>query len=89
MTGNIQAIEVQIHHEVLHYWEWFLVFGIGFVGPGYCRRGRVGVGHHPHDVVLRMAAYALGVRRRAARAGLQAAGSVGATSAVPSGQTVA
>jgi hypothetical protein len=36
-----------------------------------------------------MAAYALGVRRRAARAGLQAAGSVGATSAVPSGQTVA
>ena len=34
MMGNIQAIEVQIPHEVVQYWGWFLVFGIGLLAPG-------------------------------------------------------
>ena len=32
--GNIQAIEVQIPHEIVHYWGWFLVFGIGLLVLG-------------------------------------------------------
>jgi uncharacterized membrane protein HdeD (DUF308 family) len=34
MMGNIQAIEVQIPHEVVQYWGWFLVFGIGLLVLG-------------------------------------------------------
>lgn len=34
MMGNIQAIEVQIPHEVVQYWGWFLVFGIGLLALG-------------------------------------------------------
>jgi uncharacterized membrane protein HdeD (DUF308 family) len=34
MMGNIQAIEVQIPHEVVQYWRWFLVFGIGLLALG-------------------------------------------------------
>ena len=34
MIGNIQAIEVQIPHEVVQYWGWFLVFGIGLLALG-------------------------------------------------------
>ena len=32
--GNIQAIEVQIPHEVAQYWGWFLAFGIGLLALG-------------------------------------------------------
>jgi hypothetical protein len=34
MIGNIQAIEVQIPHEVVQYWGWFLVSGIGLLALG-------------------------------------------------------
>src|SRR5271168_4214114 len=34
MTGNIQAIDVQIPHDVVQYWGWFLVFGIGLLALG-------------------------------------------------------
>jgi hypothetical protein len=34
MMGNIQAIEVQILQEVVQYWGWFLVFGIGLLALG-------------------------------------------------------
>ena len=34
MMGNIQAIEVQIPHEVVQYWGWFLVFGLGLLALG-------------------------------------------------------
>jgi len=34
MMGNIQTIEVQIPHEVVQYWGWFLVFGIGLLALG-------------------------------------------------------
>ena len=34
MIGNIQAIEVQIPHEVGQYWGWFLVSGIGLLALG-------------------------------------------------------
>lgn len=34
MIGNIQAIEVQIPHEIVQYWGWFLVFGIGLLTLG-------------------------------------------------------
>jgi uncharacterized membrane protein HdeD (DUF308 family) len=34
MMGNIQAIEIQIPHEVVQYWGWFLVFGIGLLALG-------------------------------------------------------
>jgi len=27
--GDIQALEVQIPREIVQYWGWFLVFGIG------------------------------------------------------------
>ena len=28
MIGNVQAFDVQIPHELVQYWGWFLVFGI-------------------------------------------------------------
>src|SRR5271170_6550459 len=34
MTGNIQAIDVQIPHDLVQYWGWFLVFGIGLLALG-------------------------------------------------------
>ena len=69
MMGNIQAIEVQIPHEVCPIlgmvpgiWNWI-------VGAGYCRGGQVGVGHRRHDVVLRMA-LGVGLRHRDRAGGL-------------------
>jgi uncharacterized membrane protein HdeD (DUF308 family) len=32
--GNFQAMEIQIPHEIVQYWGWFLVFGIALVGLG-------------------------------------------------------
>ncbi len=29
--GNIQVLEVQIPHEIIQYWGWFLAFGIGLL----------------------------------------------------------
>ena len=63
MMGNIQAIEVQIPREVVQYWGWFLVFGIGLLALGIAAVVRSGVGHSRHDVVLRMA-LGVGLRHR-------------------------
>ena len=32
--GNIQAVEVQIPHELVQYWGWFVAFGFGLVARG-------------------------------------------------------
>ena len=32
--GNVQALEIQIPHEIVQYWGWFLAFGIGLVALG-------------------------------------------------------
>ena len=32
--GNVQALEIQIPHEIVQYWGWFLAFGIGLVVLG-------------------------------------------------------
>ena len=29
--GDVQSLEVQIPHELVQYWGWFLAFGIGLV----------------------------------------------------------
>jgi uncharacterized membrane protein HdeD (DUF308 family) len=29
--GGVQAMEIQIPHEIVQYWGWFLTFGIGLV----------------------------------------------------------
>ena len=29
--GSVQAMEIQIPHEIVQYWGWFLTFGIGLV----------------------------------------------------------
>jgi len=34
MMGNIQAIDVQIPHEIVQYWGWFLAFGIALLALG-------------------------------------------------------
>jgi hypothetical protein len=34
MMGNIQAVEVQIPHELVQYWGWFVAFGFGLVALG-------------------------------------------------------
>jgi uncharacterized membrane protein HdeD (DUF308 family) len=34
MIGNVQSLDVQIPHEIIQYWGWFLVFGIGLVVLG-------------------------------------------------------
>jgi hypothetical protein len=31
MMGNIQNLEVQIPHEIVQYWGWFLAFGVGLL----------------------------------------------------------
>jgi len=31
---NIQALEIQIPHEIVQYWGWFLAFGIGLLVLG-------------------------------------------------------
>src|SRR5271157_3355862 len=31
---NVQALEIQIPHEIVQYWGWFLAFGIGLVVLG-------------------------------------------------------
>jgi uncharacterized membrane protein HdeD (DUF308 family) len=28
MMGNVQTLDIQIPHEIVQYWGWFLVFGI-------------------------------------------------------------
>jgi len=28
MIGNVQTLDVQIPHEIVQYWGWFLAFGI-------------------------------------------------------------
>jgi hypothetical protein len=76
MMGNIQAIEVEIPYEVVQYWGWFLVFGIGLLALGILL-GQVGVGHRRHDVVLRMA-LGVGLRHRDRAGGLGGAlGAIG------------
>ena len=32
--GNVQALEIQIPHEIVQYWGWFLTFGIALVVLG-------------------------------------------------------
>ncbi len=32
--GDVQSLEVQIPHELVQYWGWFLAFGIGLVVLG-------------------------------------------------------
>ncbi len=32
--ANVQALEIQIPHELVQYWGWFLAFGIGLVVLG-------------------------------------------------------
>ena len=32
--GDVQALEVQIPHEIVQYWGWFLAFGVGLVVLG-------------------------------------------------------
>jgi len=32
--GEIQSLEIQIPHEIIHYWGWFLAFGIGLLVLG-------------------------------------------------------
>jgi uncharacterized membrane protein HdeD (DUF308 family) len=32
--GNVQTLEIQIPHEIVQYWGWFLAFGIGLVVLG-------------------------------------------------------
>jgi len=34
MTGDIQALQIQIPHEIIQYWGWFLAFGIGLLALG-------------------------------------------------------
>ena len=29
--GNIQNLDVQIPHEIIQYWGWFLAFGIALL----------------------------------------------------------
>ena len=31
MMGNIQSLDVQIPHEIVQYWGWFLAFGVGLL----------------------------------------------------------
>ncbi len=38
--GDIQALTVQIPHEIVQYWGWFLAFGIGLVVLGIAAVGR-------------------------------------------------
>jgi uncharacterized membrane protein HdeD (DUF308 family) len=33
-VGSFQAIEIQIPHEIVHYWGWFLAFGIALLALG-------------------------------------------------------
>ena len=28
MMGNVQTLDIQIPHEIVQYWGWFLAFGI-------------------------------------------------------------
>lgn len=32
--GSFQAIEIQIPHEIVHYWGWFLAFGVALLALG-------------------------------------------------------
>jgi len=34
MIGNVQSLDVQIPHEIIQYWGWFLAFGIGLMVLG-------------------------------------------------------
>jgi uncharacterized membrane protein HdeD (DUF308 family) len=34
VIGSIQTIDVQIPPEIVHYWGWFLAFGIGLLALG-------------------------------------------------------
>jgi uncharacterized membrane protein HdeD (DUF308 family) len=38
--GNVQTLAVQIPHELVQYWGWFLVFGIGLVLLGVAAMAR-------------------------------------------------
>ena len=31
MTSYIQDLQVQVPHDIVHYWGWFLAFGIALV----------------------------------------------------------
>jgi uncharacterized membrane protein HdeD (DUF308 family) len=38
--SNVQTLAVQIPHELVHYWGWFLAFGIGLVLLGVAAMAR-------------------------------------------------
>jgi uncharacterized membrane protein HdeD (DUF308 family) len=38
--SNVQTLAVQMPHELVHYWGWFLVFGIGLVLLGVAAMAR-------------------------------------------------
>jgi uncharacterized membrane protein HdeD (DUF308 family) len=38
--ANVQTLAVQIPHELVHYWGWFLAFGIGLVLLGVAAMAR-------------------------------------------------
>jgi uncharacterized membrane protein HdeD (DUF308 family) len=34
MMGDIQSLQIQVPHEIIQYWGWFLAFGIGLLVLG-------------------------------------------------------
>ena len=38
--GNVQALEIQIPHEIVQYWGWFLAFGIALLVLGFAAVAR-------------------------------------------------
>jgi hypothetical protein len=49
--GDVQ-VQVQIPHEIVQYWGWFLAFGTGVLILGICRRRAFGGRYSRLDAVL-------------------------------------
>jgi hypothetical protein len=53
MIGNFNTLDVQVPQEIVHYWGWFLAFGVALL-----LIGAVANGYYCLDAVFRLVACA-------------------------------
>ena len=58
MIGNFNTLDVQVPQEIVHYWGWFLAFGVALLFDRRSRHSTFGNGYYCLDAVFRLAACA-------------------------------
>lgn len=49
--SELQSIDVQIPHDIVRYWGWFLAFGIALLALGIAAVARAGAFIRTHPLI--------------------------------------